>query len=225
MGVESPFYSPRALTFARAQAYKYMIPVWGHSWLEFSALTDGSLQDVHYQQSLAQFAATGGATGPRATCVAGSPSTLPFSHLAPRCHRVTRDATGFQLEIPIFARTRLSPLTLAVAHARLRERASGLSRCSTDHRGGPRIMRQDLWALQGHGQCDPLQTPAQVLVEKSHATSYYYIVCFLRFWRAISYNSDEAYDMYVRYRIIATRSCISYTTSYFFIRYRIRRRI
>ncbi len=81
---------------------------------------------VHYQQSLAQFAATGGATGPRATCVAGSPSTLPFSHLAPRCHQVTRDATGFQLEIPIFARTRLSPLTLAVAHARLRERASGL---------------------------------------------------------------------------------------------------
>ena len=136
---------------------------------------------MHYQQSLAQFAATGGATGPRATCVAGSPSTLPFSHLAPRCHRVTRNATGFQLEIPIFACTRLSPLILAVAHARLRERASGLSRCSTDHRGGPRIMRQDLWALQGHGQCDPLQTPAQVLVEKSHATSYYYIVCFLRF--------------------------------------------
>ena len=57
----------------------------------------------------------------------------------------------------------------------------GLSLCSTDHRGGPRIMRQDLWALQGHGQCDPPQTPAQVLVEKSHATSYYYIVCFLRF--------------------------------------------
>ena len=25
-------------------------------------------------------------------------------------------------------------------------------------------MRQDLWALQGHGQCDPPQTPAQVLV-------------------------------------------------------------
>ena len=225
MGAESPFYSPRELTFARAQAYKYMIPVWGHSWLEFSALTDGSLQDVHYQQSLAQFAATGGATGPRATCVARSPSTLPFSHLAPRCHRVTHDATRFQLEIPIFALTRLSPLTLAVAHARLRERASGLSRCSTDHRGGPRIMRQDLWALQGHGQCDPLQTPAQVLVEKSHATSYgniveksyatsyYYIVCFLRFWRVISYNSDEAYDMYVRYRIIGTRSTISYTIS------------
>ena len=55
---------------------------------------------MHYQQSLAQFAATGGATGPRATCVAGSPSTLPFSHLAPQCHQVTRDVTGFQLEIP-----------------------------------------------------------------------------------------------------------------------------
>ena len=98
-------------------------------------------------------------------------------------------------------------------------------------------MRQDLWALQGHGQCDPLQTPVQVLVEKSHATSYgniieksyatsyYYIVCFLRYGRTISYNSDEAYDMYVRYRIIATRNGISYTTSYFFIRYRMRRRI
>ncbi len=73
------------------------------------------------EQSLAQFAATGGATGPRATCVAGSPSTLPFSHLAPRCHRVTRNATGFQLEITIFARTRLSPLTLAVAHVSLTE--------------------------------------------------------------------------------------------------------
>ena len=98
-------------------------------------------------------------------------------------------------------------------------------------------MRQDLLALQGHGQCDPPQTPAQVLVEKSHATSYgnivektyatsyCYIVCFLRCGRTISYNSDEAYDMDVRYRIIATRSCISYTTSYFFIRYRMRRRI
>ena len=81
-----------------------MIPMWGQSQLEFSALTDGSLQDVHYQQSLAQFAATGGATGPRATSVAGSPSTLPLSHLAQQCHRVTRDATGSQLEIPIFAR-------------------------------------------------------------------------------------------------------------------------
>ncbi len=57
---------------------------------------------MHYQQSLAQFAATGGATRPRpaATCVAGSPSTLPFSYLAPLCHQVTRDVTGFQLEIP-----------------------------------------------------------------------------------------------------------------------------
>jgi hypothetical protein len=88
MGVESPFYCPCAHTFARALAYKYMIPVCVQSWLKFSALTDGSLQDVHYQQSLAQFAATGGATGPLATCVARSPSTLPFSHLAPRCHRV-----------------------------------------------------------------------------------------------------------------------------------------
>ena len=54
-------------------------------------------------------------------------------------------------------------------------------------------MRQDLSALQGHDQCDLRQTPVQVLVEKSHATSYgniveksyatsyYYIVCFLRF--------------------------------------------
>ena len=57
---------------------------------------------MHYQQSLAQFAATGGATGPRAaaTCAAGSPSTLPFSQLAPQCHQVTCDVTGFQLEIP-----------------------------------------------------------------------------------------------------------------------------
>ncbi len=46
---------------------------------------------MHYQQSLAQFAATGGATGPRAaaTCAAGSPSTLPFSQLAQQCHQVT----------------------------------------------------------------------------------------------------------------------------------------
>ena len=80
MGGESPFYCSRAHTFARARAYKYMIPMWGQSQLEFSALTDWPLQDVHYQQSLAQFAATGGATGPRATCVAGSPSTLPLSH-------------------------------------------------------------------------------------------------------------------------------------------------
>ena len=57
---------------------------------------------MHYQQSLAQFAATGGATGPRAaaTCAAESPSTLPFSQLAQQCHQVTRDVTGFQLEIP-----------------------------------------------------------------------------------------------------------------------------
>ena len=57
---------------------------------------------MHYQPSLAQFAATGGATGPRAaaTCVAGSPSTLSFSHLVLLCHQVTRDVTGFQLEIP-----------------------------------------------------------------------------------------------------------------------------
>ena len=59
---------------------------------------------MHYQQSLAQFAATGGATGPRAgaaaTCAAGSPSTLPFSQLAPQYHQVTRNVTGFQLEIP-----------------------------------------------------------------------------------------------------------------------------
>ena len=142
--------------------------------------------DVHYQQSLAQFAGTGGATGPRATCVAGSPSTLPFSHLAPRCHRVTRDATGFQLEIPIFARTRLSPLTLAVAHARLRERASGLWRCSTDHRGGPRIMRLDLWELQGHGQPDQQQTPVQVLEIK--------IVCDI-IWYRREFSSILAYDI------------------------------
>ncbi len=57
---------------------------------------------MHYQQSLAQFAATGGATGQHAaaTCAAGSPSTQPFSQLAPQCHQVTRDVTGFQLEIP-----------------------------------------------------------------------------------------------------------------------------
>ena len=95
-----------------------MIPMWGQSQLEFSALTDWSLQDVHYQQSLAQFAATGGATGPRATSVAGSPSTLPLSPLAPPCHRVTHYVTGSQ--IPIFSSMRLSPLTLvAAAYARL----------------------------------------------------------------------------------------------------------
>ena len=54
-------------------------------------------------------------------------------------------------------------------------------------------MWQDRSALQGHGQCDPRQTPVQVLVEKSYATSYGnivgksyatlygYIVYFLRF--------------------------------------------
>ncbi len=45
---------------------------------------------MHNQQSLAQFTATGCATRPHAaaTCVAGSPSTLPFSHLALLCHQV-----------------------------------------------------------------------------------------------------------------------------------------
>ena len=37
-------------------------------------------------------------------------------------------------------------------------------------------MRQDLSALQGHGQCDQRQTPVQVLVENSHSTSYGNIV-------------------------------------------------
>ncbi len=37
-----------------------------------------------------------------------------------------RNTTGSQLELPIFARTRLSPLTLAAVHARLRKRVSGL---------------------------------------------------------------------------------------------------
>ena len=134
-----------------------MIPMWGQSQLEFSALTDWPLQDVHYQQSLAQFAATGGATGPRATCVAGSPSTLPFSHLAPRCHRVTRDATRFQLENSHFC-----SYQAVTTHIGSSTCQPGLSLCSTDHRVGPRIMRQDLSALQGHGQCDPPQTPVQV---------------------------------------------------------------
>ena len=72
--------------------------------------------DVHYSPS-----AAGGfraATGPRAACVAGSPSTLPLSPLAPPCHRVTHYVTGSQ--IPIFSSMRLSPLTLvAAAYARL----------------------------------------------------------------------------------------------------------
>ena len=93
MGVESPFYCSRANTFARALAYKYMIPVGAVPWLTQTG-PYGVSTTLHYQQSLAhwQFAATGGATGPRASCVTGSPSTLPFSHSALQCHRITRDA-------------------------------------------------------------------------------------------------------------------------------------
>jgi hypothetical protein len=55
---------------------------------------------------------------------------------------------------------------------------SGLWRCSTDHPGGPRIMRQDLWALQEHGQCDPPRTPPQVSIRN--------IVCdIVRYWRML----------------------------------------
>ncbi len=92
MGVKLPFYCSRAHTFARALAYKYIFQCGG------SALTDsdGSLWCFHY---IALPTITrpvcrdpGGATGPRASCVTGRPSTLPFSHSALQCHRITRYA-------------------------------------------------------------------------------------------------------------------------------------
>ena len=48
------------------------------------------------------------------------------------------------------------------------------------------IMRQDLWALQGHGQRDPLQTPAQVLEIK--------IICDI-VWHCRVFLSILAYDI------------------------------
>jgi len=47
-------------------------------------------------------------------------------------------------------------------------------------------MMQDLWALQGHGQRDPLQTPAQILVIKI----VYDIV-----WHRREFLSILAYDI------------------------------
>ena len=67
-------------------------------------------------------------------------------------------------------------------------------------------MRQDLSALQGHGQCDPPQTPVQVLVEKLHATSYGNIVENRMRHRTVT--SYVFCDVDARYRIIATRHTI-----------------
>ncbi len=62
--------------------------------------------------------------------------------------------------VPIFVRTRRSPLTLAAAQcARLTERGSTLCLCNTNHPAGPRIRKQDPWELEGHGQYFPPRLP------------------------------------------------------------------
>ena len=169
MGGESPFYCSRAHTFARARAYKYMIPMWGQSQLEFSALTDWPLQDVHYQQSLAQFAATGGATGPRATSVAGSPCTLPLSHLAPQCHRVTRDATGSQLEIPIFARDKAA--TTHIGSCTCQTEGKGVRTVTMQYRPSGRAEDHGAGPVGAPGACPP-QTQPQASNIVRHVVGY-----------------------------------------------------
>ena len=73
-----------------------MIPVWGQcpDWLRRVPMVFPlhCTTNNHSPSSLAQFAATGCTAGPRASCVTGSPSTLPFSHSALQCHRITRYA-------------------------------------------------------------------------------------------------------------------------------------
>ncbi len=62
--------------------------------------------------------------------------------------------------VPILARTRRSPLTLAAAqYARLRERGSTLCLRNTNHPAGPRIRKQDPWELERHGQYVPPRLP------------------------------------------------------------------
>ena len=62
--------------------------------------------------------------------------------------------------VPIFARTRRSPLTLAAAqYARLRERGSTLCLCNTNHPAGPRMRKQDPWELEGPGLYVPQRLP------------------------------------------------------------------
>ena len=65
--------------------------------------------------------------------------------------------------VPMFARTRLSPLTTHTHIGRsavcLRERGSTLCLCNTDHLAGPRIRKQDPWELEGHGQYVPPRLP------------------------------------------------------------------
>ena len=58
-------------------------------------------------------------------------------------------------------------------------------------------MRQDLWALQGHGQCDPPQTPAQVLVSNIVC----HIICNIAIIRYHTSISQKKYDMTVRGRM------------------------
>ena len=61
-------------------------------------------------------------------------------------------------------------------------------------------MRQDLWALQGHGQRDPLQTPAQVLEIKIVCDIIWYRREFLsifgiRYLIMVTLHTILAYDI------------------------------
>jgi hypothetical protein len=172
--------------------------MWGQSWLEFSVLTDGFLGAGCPLPTI-----TRPVCRDRRRNLAESnlrcresiyPTTQSFGPAMPQGHPCCHQITS-QLEIPIFARTRLSPLTLAVTHARLRERASGMWQCSTDHQAGQRIMGQDLWTLQGHGQCDPPRTPPQVLVRNIVCDIVRYLRTFCRYRCVISYNGDIAYNI------------------------------
>jgi hypothetical protein len=75
------------------------------------------------------------------------------------CH-VTNQLEFWSGAVPIFARTRQSPLTLAAVQcARLRERGSTRCWCNIDYPAGPRIRKQDPWELEGHGQYVPPRLP------------------------------------------------------------------
>jgi hypothetical protein len=92
--------------------------------------------------------------------------------------------------VPIFVRTRRSPLTLATAqYARARERGSTLCLCNTNHPAGPRIRTQDQWELEGPGGAWPVRPATPAAAPGKH------IVCYV--WHIVCY--DIAYDVVALY--------------------------
>ena len=128
--------------------------------------------------------------------LAGSPSTLPLSHLAPQCHRVTRDATGSQLEIPIFARDKA--VTTHIGSCTCQTEGKGVRTITMQYRPSGRAEDHGAGPVGAPGACPPQTQPqASNIIRHAHRRLRYYV----RHRMVLAY---VFVDIDVRYRIIPT---------------------